>query len=149
MSKLKSLEANEDLNKEMLRAALSTVLDGAQMAAFDERGSGQRDMENWAAEMQIQMTGMQLDDEQTAAFKKIMREESQGSMDWPPTEADKLDELATMTVGDFIDQQMEQAERTAERLAEILPAEEVEKYLSFARQQMEMFRMQLEMLSGG
>jgi len=149
MSKLKSLEANQEANKDMLKAALSTVLDGSQMAAFEERGDGRRDMEEFGAGIQAQMSGMKLNEEQTAAYRKIVREESRDSMDWPPTDADKLDELSTMTVGDFIDKQMEQMERTALRLAEVLPAEEVEKYRAFAERQMEMFKMQLKMFTGG
>jgi len=149
MSKLKSLDANQEATKEMLKAALSTVLDGAQMAAFEERGRGGRGgMEEFGAGIQAQMSGMELNDEEMAAFKRIVREESQDSMDWPPTDADKLDELATMTVGDFINRQLEQAERTAARLAEVLPPEEVEKYRAFAKQQMEMFKMQLRMFTG-
>ena len=96
------------------------------------------------------MAGMKLNEEQMAAFKEIMREESAGSA-WSgnglPTAADDLDLLATLTVGEFISRQEEQAELTAQRLAEVLPPQEVDKYRAYTERQREQFIMQLEMLS--
>jgi hypothetical protein len=158
MSKLKNLEADQEANKDMLQASLSAVLEPWQMEAFEGLGGGgRRDVEASedrreasAAGGQARMAGMKLNEEQMAAFKEIMREESAGSV-WSgsglPTAADDLDLLATLTVGEFISKQEEQAELTAQRLAEVLPPEEVDKYRAFTERQREQFRMQLEMLS--
>jgi len=153
MSKLKNVEADQEANKDMLQASLSAVLEPWQMEVLEEHTvDAERDTEVSAAKSLARMAGMKLNEEQMAAFKEIMKEESAGSV-WGgnglPTAADDLDLLATITVGDFMREQRERIERVALRLAEILPPEDVERYRKGALQQIEFFRTQLEMFSGG
>ncbi len=151
MSKLKNLEADHEADSQILTAALSGVLDSWQMEAFEEVGVGdEQDLRASGAKLQARMAGMKLNEEQMVAFEEIMKEESTESM-WAgglPTDAEDLDRLATLTVGEFIRKMKEQAERTAQRLAEVLPQEEVDKYRAFAERQVESFRMSLSMFSG-
>jgi len=149
MSKLKNLDSDLKANRDMLKTALATALDGAQMAALEERGyAAPNSIEEWGEEVQVQLAGVKLSDEQMAAYKNIIREETRVNYDWMASDQEELERLASMTVGDFMREQTEQIERVAVRLSEILHPEEVERYRQSALQQMELFRAQLEMFSG-
>ena len=149
MSKFKNLKANQEADSQMLTAALSTVLDGAQTAAFEDYvAGGEERFKERSVDMHLQIAGIELNGEERAAFTEIVSEETRSTFDPTCADAEELERFATMTIGDFIREQKEQVERIALRLAEVLPPEEVAKYRAFAERQIQMLKMQLEMFSG-
>jgi hypothetical protein len=149
MSKFKNLKANLEADNQMLTAALSTVLDGAQTAAFEDYVGGEEErFKERLVDVHLQIPGIELNGEERAAFTEIVSEETRSMFDPTWADPEALERFATMTIGDFIREQKEQVERIALRLAEVLPPEEVAKYRAFAERQIQMLKMQLEMFSG-
>ena len=149
MSKFKNLKANQEADSQMLTAAVSTVLDGAQTAAFEDYVGGEEErFKERLVDMHLQIPGIELNGEERAAFSEIVSEETRSTFDPTWADPEALERFATMTIGDVIREQKEQVERIALRLAEVLPPEEVAKYRAFAERQIQMLKMQLEMFSG-
>ncbi len=149
-SKLEELDSQEQLTRDMMVAALSNVLNPGQLSAFEEYyDERNRHVEEWGLNMVAEMAGLELDEEQSAAFKKIIKEEQGVGRDFAGGPTQDLDRLSTMTVGAYIESERQRIERTVQQLHTVLPPEQVERYRAFAENQLEMMRMQLNMYRGG